>query len=98
MSCMRSARLAVPGGTPIHARGGDWLAPSQLNSLGMAPPSANDGLVTVNCAAGAVVDSAGAADEVVVDESPRELLPPFEPHAAAVTRRTTASLRSTGSF
>src|SRR3954454_2104610 len=98
MSCIRRARLAVPEGTPVHASGGDWLAPSQLNSLGMAPPSAKAGLVTVKRAGGAVVGSADRAEPVVVEESPPELLGPLDPHAAAVTRRRTASLRSTGSF
>src|SRR5437773_8976506 len=40
MSSITRANAVVPGGTPDQASGGGWLAPSQVNSFGMAPLSA----------------------------------------------------------
>ena len=38
----------VPLGASFHSIGGDALAPSPVNSIGMLPPGSNAGLVTAN--------------------------------------------------
>src|SRR2546427_3514387 len=86
MSCTRRASVVVPAGTAVHARGGDWLAPSHVYWRGMAPPSANAELVSW-------MRVAGCADAAVVVDF--VALSPLEPQAIDVTRSPRASLRST---
>jgi hypothetical protein len=86
MSCTRSAKVAVPGGTPVHASGGDWPDPSQVYCAGMAAPSANAELVS------RMLEPAELDDVACFAEDP----PP--PQATVVARRARASVRSTGSF
>ena len=45
---MITAKLFVPSGAPLHERGRVALAPSQVNSLGSAPPSVTSELVSMN--------------------------------------------------
>ena len=42
------ACMFVPSGTPDHFNGGDTFSPSRVNRCGMAPPSGNDGLLSVS--------------------------------------------------
>lgn len=46
-SSIRSATARVAAGAPLHASGGEVLAPSQLNSAGIDAPSAKAVLVKV---------------------------------------------------
>src|SRR3954454_25312139 len=93
MSCMRSARPAMPGGTPPDASGGDWLAPSQVNSLGMAPASVNAELV--NCSGGAGgEDTVSLVEVVAVGLLDFSLEPPHAAPARQAATSTTASLRT----
>src|SRR5579864_2878811 len=91
MSCTRKATLSVRVGTPFHARGGDWPAPSHVYCLGMGAPSLKAGLLSVK--------SAAAADRTVAVGAGTAFLtaaPP--PQATAVTIKARASLRNTGLF
>ena len=45
---MTTAKLFVPSGASFHERGRVALAPSQVNSVGSAPPSVTSKLVSVN--------------------------------------------------
>lgn len=86
MSCTRRATLATADGTLLHARGGDWLAPSHVNWRGIAAPSANAELLSW------MVGFAELGDVAFFTEDP----PP--PQATPVTMRPIASVRSTGLF
>src|SRR4051812_43503983 len=91
MSWARSARLAAPAGTPLHANGGDWLAPSHVYCAGMFAPSLN--ALLVSCIRTPV--SSGA---VVVVAAFLAVPPPPEPQATTVTSKPRASLRNTRLF
>src|SRR6266536_294795 len=105
MSCIRRASVTVPAGTPLHARGGDWLAPWHVNWAGMAAPLVNDGLVNRMAApwAPGVADPPPAAEVTVFEGTVwgpdcrgRPCLPPeLQAPDTASTKKATTSLRST---
>src|SRR5207244_7358369 len=41
-------RLFVPGGSPVHSRGGETSLPSQVKRAGIAPPGAKADEVSAN--------------------------------------------------
>ncbi len=60
MTVRASAR--VPSGAPDQATSGEMPAPSQVNFVGMAAPSAKDGLETANAAGGDDGEGTGDAE------------------------------------
>jgi len=46
--CMTTAKVCVPVGAPLHAKGNVALAPSHVYSTGSAPPSVTSELLRLN--------------------------------------------------
>jgi len=72
---MISAKLLVPAGAPDHAKGGDILLPSPVNSIGKTPSWPTTGLRRLN-PVGALAGSAASAR---FDSAPRPPPPPPPP-------------------
>ena len=45
---MTRAKLCVPAGSPAQTNAGEMLSPSQVKTLGIAPPSAKASILSAN--------------------------------------------------